>query len=344
MSEPETITGVAADDGPATAPASPAKRWRARVVQVVRILAAVGIAYFIVATTVQQWSEVSATFRHLSWPSLGASLGAAVACLWATMMAWRAMVGSLDHPLRIRDAAPIQLVGALGKYLPGTVWAYVVQMELGRRVGVSRAKVFIGSAVVTGLGVTVGLVLTAPGFGVAFDGADATSHHTFAAVAVWCAVILLPFGLACCYPPLLTWLVNRAMRLLRRPALDRPISWRAVLVSGAWCAVGYLAAGVHVWLLVRAHLPGGAVHGLVGSVFAMALAMSISTFVIVAPSGLGAREFLMGIALAGLGVPWPTAWALTLVSRLLFTIADVAAAGVSAAVGLRRIRHTEPPA
>ncbi|MER7281416.1 lysylphosphatidylglycerol synthase transmembrane domain-containing protein [Dactylosporangium sp. NPDC000244] len=337
------MSGVAMDDGtqaPA-APAKPARPWRARVILVVRILAALAIAYFIVATTVQQWSSVSATFRSLSWPSLAASLAAAVACLWATMMAWRSMVGSLDHPLRIRDAAPIQLIGALGKYLPGTVWAYVVQMELGRRVGVSRAKVFIGSAVVTGLGVTVGLVLTAPGFGVAFDGADATKHQTFAAVAVWCAVILLPFGLVCCYPPLLTYLVGRAMRILRRPALDRPITWRAVLVSSAWCAVGYLAAGVHIWFLVRAHLPG--VHGLVGSVFAMALAMSISTFVIVAPSGLGAREFLMAIALAGLGVPWPTAWALTLVSRLLFTLADVAAAGVSAAVGLRRIRHTPSP-
>jgi uncharacterized membrane protein YbhN (UPF0104 family) len=329
---PETITVT-------SAPAAQSRPWRSRAILAVRILAALGIAYFIVATTVRQWSDVSDTFRHLSWPSLGASLAAAVACLWATMMAWRAMVGSLDHPLRIRDAAPIQLVGALGKYLPGTVWAYVVQMELGRRVGVSRAKVFIGSAVVTGLGVTVGLILTAPGFGVAFDGADATSHRTFAAIAVWCAVILLPFGLACCYPPLLTYLVNRAMRLLRRPALDRPITWRAVLLSSMWCAIGYLAAGVHIWFLVRAHVPGVA-HGLVGSVFAMALAMSISTFVIVAPSGLGAREFLMAIALAGLGVPWPTAWALTLVSRLLFTIADVAAAGASAAVGLRRIRHT----
>jgi len=317
-------------------PARPS--WRAHAITAIRIIAALGIVYFIVATTIDQWTEVSDTFRHLSWLALTASLAAAVACLWATMMAWRAMVGSLDHPLRVRDAAPIALVGALGKYLPGTVWAYVVQMELGRRAGVSRSKVFIGSVVVSGLGVTCGLILTAPGFGVAFDGAGETTHGTFAAVAVWSAVVLLPFALACCYPPLLTWLVNRAMRVLRRAPLDRPIGWRPVLASAAWCTVGYLAAGLHIWLLVRSELPG--LHGYAGSVFAMALAMSISTFVIIAPSGLGAREFLMAIALAGLGVAWPTAWALTLVSRLLFTVADVAAAGVSAAVGLRRIRKS----
>jgi uncharacterized membrane protein YbhN (UPF0104 family) len=324
----------------------PAKPWRARLVTAVRVLAAAGIVYFIVATTIDQWPAVQATFRTLSWPALIASLAAAVASLWTTMMAWRAMVGSIDHPLRVRDAAPIMLVGSLGKYLPGSVWAYVVQMELGRRAGVSRSKVFIGSVLVSGLGVTSGLILTAPGFGIALDGVQASGHEVFGAVAVWSSLILLPFAVACCYPPLLTWLVGKAMRVLRRPPLDRPITWRAVLSSAGWCVAGYLTAGLHVWLLVRAGLPGltdlSGLSGYAGSVFAMALAMSISTFVIVAPSGLGAREFLMAIALAGLGVPWATAWALTLVSRLLFTVADVAAAGVAAAVGLRRIRHSEP--
>ncbi|UWP84263.1 lysylphosphatidylglycerol synthase transmembrane domain-containing protein [Dactylosporangium fulvum] len=337
MGESETITGDPVQD-PAVAPTPPARPWRARLVKAVRILAALGIVYFIVATTVDQWGAVETTFRKLSWPTLVASLVAAVASLWATMMAWRAMVGNLDHRLRVRDAAPIMLVGALGKYLPGTVWAYVVQMELGRRAGVSRAKVFIGSVVVSGLGVACGLILTAPGFGIAFDGADASKHDTFGAIAVWSAVILFPLAIVCCYPPLLTWLVNRAMRLLRRAPLDRPIGWRPVLESLAWIAAGYLAAGLHVWLLVRSDLPG--FDGFMGSVFAMALALSISTFVIVAPSGLGAREFLMAVALAGLGMSWPSAWAITLVSRLLFTLADVAAAGVSAAVGLRRIRRS----
>ncbi|WP_344503220.1 lysylphosphatidylglycerol synthase transmembrane domain-containing protein [Dactylosporangium maewongense] len=320
---------------------APAKPWRARLITAVRILAAAGIVYFIVATTVRQWSDVAATFRALSWPSLIASLLAAVVSLWTTMMAWRAMVGSIDHPLRVRDAAPIMLVGSLGKYLPGSVWAYVVQMELGRRAGVSRSKVFIGSVLVSGLGVTSGLILTTPGFGAALDGVKASGHEVFGSVAVWASVILLPFAVACCYPPLLTWIVGRAMRVLRRPPLDRPITWRPILSSVAWCVAGYVTAGLHVWLLVRSHLPG--LSGLTGSVFAMALAMSISTFVIVAPSGLGAREFLMAIALAGLGVPWATAWALTLVSRLLFTVADVAAAGVAGAVGLRRIRHATSP-
>jgi uncharacterized membrane protein YbhN (UPF0104 family) len=320
---------------------APAKPWRARLITAVRIIAALGIVYFIVATTVDQWPAVQATFRDLPWLSLFASLVAAVLSLWSTMMAWRSMVGSIDHPLRIRDAAPIMLVGSLGKYLPGSVWAYVVQMELGRRAGVSRSKVFIGSVLVSGIGVTIGLLLTAPGFGTAFDGVRASGHEVFGSLAVWVAIILLPFTVVCCYPPLLTWIVDRAMRVLRRPPLDRPITWRPILSSMAWCVAGYLTAGLHVWLLVRSFLPG--LDGLAGSVFAMALAMSISTFVIVAPSGLGAREFLMALGLAGLGMPWATAWAMTLMSRLLFTVADVAAAGAAAAVGLRRIRHSQAP-
>ncbi len=320
---------------------APAKPWRARLITAVRLLAVLGIVYFIVVTTINQWSAVEDTFRKLSWLSLIAALFGAVLSLWTTMMAWRAMVGSVDHKLRVRDAAPIMLVGSLGKYLPGSVWAYVVQMELGRRAGVSRSKVFISSVLVSGLGVTTGLVLTSPGFGIAFDGVRASGHEVFGSIAVWVSIILLPFAVACAYPPLLTWLVSRAMRVMRRPPLDRPITWRHLLECLVWCVAGYLAAGLHVWLLVRAHLPG--LDGLAGSIFAMALAMSISTFVIVAPSGLGAREFLMALGLAGLGVPWATAWALTLVSRLLYTVADGAAAGIAAAVGLRRIRHSPAP-
>ena len=181
--------------------AAPAKPWRARLITAVRIIAALGIVYFIVATTVDQWPAVQATFRDLPWLSLIASLVAAVArrC-GSTMMAWRSMVGSIDHPLRVRDAAPIMLVGSLGKYLPGSVWAYVVQMELGRRAGVSRSKVFIGSVLVSGIGVTIGLILTAPGFGTAFDGVRASGHEVFGSLAVWASIILLPFAVVVLLP------------------------------------------------------------------------------------------------------------------------------------------------
>ena len=321
------------------APVRRAHPWRARAVLALRVAAALAIMYFIVVTTIEQWDDVRATFADLSWLALGLSLIAGVASLWTHALAWRAIVNHLSHPLPVRTAAPILLVGQLGKYLPGSVWAYVVQMELGRRAGVLRSKVFIASLVVTGVSVTVGLLITAPGLGVAFRAADRADHRTFALIAVWSAVILLPVAVVCCHPTVLTRLIGVTLRVMRRPGLDRPITWRVVLASSLWVAVGYVLGGMHLWLLVQSRAMSGP-SGIPGNVWAISMALSVSAFVIIAPSGIGVREFLIAVALTGFGVPYPIGWGLALASRLIYTIADIVAAGASAVVGLRRIRHS----
>jgi uncharacterized membrane protein YbhN (UPF0104 family) len=70
----------------------------------------------------------------------------------------------------------------------------------------------------------------------------------------------------------------------------------------------------------------------------MALALAVSVFVIVAPSGIGVREFLVAVALGGFGVSFGTAYGIALASRLIFTIADIIAAGGAAAVGAHRLK------
>jgi uncharacterized membrane protein YbhN (UPF0104 family) len=72
----------------------------------------------------------------------------------------------------------------------------------------------------------------------------------------------------------------------------------------------------------------------------MALAMSVSVFVVIAPSGIGIREFIIAVALTGHGVTFEAAFAIALVARLIFTLGDGVVAGVAAAVGLHRLHHT----
>ena len=43
------------------------------------------------------------------------------------------------------------------------------------------------------------------------------------------AALVLPIGLVCLIPRLLTLLVATALRLMRRPPLDTPLSWSGVL-------------------------------------------------------------------------------------------------------------------
>jgi glycosyltransferase 2 family protein len=291
----------------------------------VRIVAALAIGYFIVATTIDQWTEVRSTFQRLSWPLVVLSLVAALAGIGANTYAWRAAIADLDHPVPIRAAGQVFLVGQLGKYLPGSVWSYVLQMELGQRVGIPRARGFLASLISTGIGITVGLVIGALGLRGTVTASRGGEHATLARSAFYLLLALLPVAIACAHPRVLTWLMGLLLRLLRRPTLARPLSWDGILRVSFWSAIGYALFGLHLWLLAHDQL--GSWSGLGGCVAAIGFAISVSTFVVVAPSGIGVREFLIAITLTALGVPFGAGYAIALASRLVATVADVVAAG-----------------
>jgi uncharacterized membrane protein YbhN (UPF0104 family) len=319
---------------PGTAAAPAAHKLRRRIIGAVRVLAVVAIVYFVVATTVAQWHDVRATFHRLSWPVVALSLAAALLAIGATALSWRAALADLGYRVPVASAAQVLLVGQLGKYLPGSVWSYVMQMELGRRAGIPRSRAFLASLVMTGLGITTGLAIGALGL----PGTLRTSHDTTARVAFWVTLLLLPVALACAHPRVLSRLVHLVLRLFRREPLDAPLTWRGVLATMLWSAVGYAGFGVHLWLLAGTQARPG-IGGLGSCVVAIALAISVSTVVVIAPSGIGVREFLIAIALVGFGVPFGTAYGIALASRLIATVGDVIAAGLAAITGVRRIHR-----
>jgi uncharacterized membrane protein YbhN (UPF0104 family) len=329
-------TEIVLEPGTDAAPARPLRR---RIIAAVRIVAALAIVYFVVATTIAQWHDVKATFHRLSWPAVLLALVAALLAIGATALSWRAALADLGYRIPVASAAQVLLVGQLGKYLPGSVWSYVMQMELGRRAGIPRSRAFLASLVMTGLGITTGLAIGALGLPGTFRASHSSEYSATARVAFWVTLGLLPIALVCAHPRVLTRLVQLVLRLFRRDPLDTPLSWRGVLATMLWSAVGYAGFGVHLWLLARSQGTAG-IAGLGSCVVAIALAIAVSTVVVIAPSGIGVREFLIVIALGGFGVPFGTAYGIALASRLIATIGDVVAAGIAAITGVRRIRHS----
>src|SRR6476660_3721762 len=159
---------------------------------VLRVLVIVAIAVGIVWTTVNQWPSVRDTITGLAWQSIVLSLVMAVLGIFAGMMAWRSSLRDLGHEVPVLTAGRINLIGSLGKYVPGSVWAYVLQMELGRRAGLPRPRAFLASLVSTGLGITSGLavgLLAVPALTANNPDADA------ARAALWLLVGLVPVAL-----------------------------------------------------------------------------------------------------------------------------------------------------
>jgi uncharacterized membrane protein YbhN (UPF0104 family) len=315
----DTVTSEVDDSGKVT-PTRTGRRQR--VLTAVRIMFTVAVLVAVAYTTTTQWHEVKAYLTSIPWESAVLSLTFVLLGLVGSTFAWRAALAHIGHDIPVRSASQIYLVGLLAKYLPGSVWAFVMQMELGRRAGLPRSRAFLASIVVTGISTTTALVIGTLGLPALFD---------VGGVAVAAIAVLVPVSLVCAHPRVLTWLVQRVLKIFRRPPLQTPITWRGVAVVSAWCAVMWVAYGFHLWLLASSQTAPG-VGGMLRSLGAVSLGMTAGMLAFVVPSGLGVREAMIVAALLPY-VPAGTALGMALASRMLFIVGDLLAAGFAAGLG-----------
>jgi hypothetical protein len=288
-------------------------RWLSRVLRAAFLLVALVV---IVVTLREQGGEVRGAITRTGIAAPLASLVAALAGLFASAQVWRSLLTDLGSRLPMRPALHVFFLGQLGKYLPGSVFAVAAQMVLGRDQGVSRSRVgtasllFMGVLVATGLLVSaVALPLTSPG---ALD-------------AYFWVLLVLPVGLVCLAPPVLTRLVGVMLRVLRRDPLERPLSWRGIGAAVGWSLAMWAAYGVHVLLLVlpqRAELTGGAASLPLLALGGYALAWTVGFLFLLAPAGAVLREAVLVLALAPL-LDKPAATAVAVVSRGVMTLGDL---------------------
>lgn len=320
-----------ASPAPAEAPPAPvvSKRsvliaWSRRV-----LLAAVvaGAGYYLVT----RWDEVWATLAQVPWYSAVLSLVAVTAGILSTTFAWQHIVDDLGEPVGRVRGAQIFLVSQLGKYVPGAVWAYVLQMELGRKAGLPRARMFVSSLIQVGIAVVASLLVGALALPVLMDAEPA---------AVW-LFALLPFGLVALHPRVMTWGVNMVLRVLKKAPLDHRLRWSTILRAFVFTVASYVLFGTHLWLLATA---GGVpqLDLLMLSSGAIAIGLTAGLFFFILPSGAGVRDLLVAVALTPVvGAVGGAAFAIA--SRAMFTVADVGTAGVAAGLAKLKLRHAEQP-
>lgn len=297
-----------------------------RTVLIVAVVA--GAAYQLVT----QWQQVSSTLLQLPWQSLALSMVAVFVGIGLSAMVWHVIVADLGAPIGSTAGAQIYLVGQLGKYIPGTVFMFLLQMEMGRAKGISRARIFTASLVAAGMGVVASLILGLLALPMVLDG------HT---QALW-LFALLPIGLVFLHPKILTWLVSRVLRLLGRQPLPHALTAKAIVTALLLSLGVYAAFGAHLWLITNSlGSPGAA--GFVLCVGAYGVAMTAGLLAFFLPSGIGVRDGVLVAALATsiAGLSSGQALALAVVSRLMFTIADIISAAVAALVA--RLRGAELP-
>jgi uncharacterized membrane protein YbhN (UPF0104 family) len=266
-----------------------------------------------------QWAELRTGAAQLSVGYLTAAAAAVGASLVLSLLSWRATLAGLGADVPLGRSARIYFVGQLGKYVPGSVWPVLAQMELGAAYGLSRPLVAASSLLAMAIAVPVALavgLLAVPGL-LSGDG----SAYLLLFLALPVAVVVLS-------PPVLNPLLDRLLRLARRPALPQRIDGPAVLRVAAFAGAAHLLLGLQAWLLARdLGAEGPAVLPL--AVGAFALASVAGLLALPVPAGAGVREAVLVVALAPV-LPVGSALLLALVSRVLLTVGDLAAATTAA--------------
>ena len=284
-----------------------------RIGLLARVLAFCGYGLYL------EWPQVTAGLGRLHLYSVIFSLAAAMAGGTCMMLAWRAVLADLGSPLPLRAAAKISFVSQLGKYVPGAVWAFAAQVELGRDAGVPRRR-----SVAAVRRVARALDRRRPRRRGRHAAADVARHGPALLVGAGGRAgdrrRPVPAGLRPRHG-------SRCSALAGRQPLERRPSWPDLARALAWTLLGWVLLGLQVWLLV-ADIDRRAAATCCSRQAAMRSPSRFRTLLVVFPGGIGAREVVLTAALVPV-LPHGTAVAVALMTRVVTTASDLAWGGLA---------------
>jgi glycosyltransferase 2 family protein len=295
-----------------------------RLLKVAVVVVAVGIGAYEIS---REWHDVHRALGQIGFLACLWALLALLAMQFAALKVWQILMGGLGSRLSLPVAGRILFIGQLGKYIPGSVWPILAQMELGARANVPRTRSATGSVLAMIVSLVAGLItamVTLP-----FAQNDPQYLWVF---------LIVPVVIVCLHPRVLNPLLNKLFKLAKRPGLERPLTGRVLARAFAWSFTAWLFNGLQIWFLMEKFgAPAGKT--ILIALGGYAFAWCVGFVVIIAPAGAGIREALLVAALSPV-IGGPAALAVALVSRAVNTISDLLVAGLAAA-GRRRQLGTE---
>jgi uncharacterized membrane protein YbhN (UPF0104 family) len=325
-------------DAQSPAPVTPA--WRRMLGRALHVLESrafkLGFVAAMVAlgvwAVVKQWAEFKSGLDRIG-PTAGLlALVCVIVGLLLNLQVWRGLLGASGSPLRPRAASRVYFIGQLGKYVPGSVWPVLAQMELGRAYKVPRERSATSAMIAMTIGLASGLLATLIGLPF-MEGEEGGATGTY-----WWAFLFIPVLLVCLHPRILNPVLCRGLRMIGRPAPERPLTLRTVLIAIGVNMLAWFANGLQIWVMaVRLGAHGG--HVVLVSVAAYAFAWCVGFLIVLAPAGAGVREVILVATLTPVVGSYGMATAIALVSRLVTVVADLAGAAVAGAFGLRSSAH-----
>lgn len=291
------------------------------------------IAVALLCTTlVQEWSSFTAALANVRAQSMVIAAFSALLAVFCSAFSWREAYAGLGMSLRVSVSLRVFFVSQIGKYIPGSVWPVLSQMEMARDRGYSRARA--GAASV--LSMLVGVVTSGSVACVVM-----LTRAPSALTDYWFVLLVVPAGIFVLTPPGLRMVIQLIGRVLHKEFDVSTIRGMRILYSCLWALAMWGLYGIHTWIILRDLGAAGAV-SLSAAVGAFAFAWVIGFLVVLAPAGVGVREAVMVLALGG-AVSTATAFAFAIVSRVVLTLIDAAVACLGFLLGKDGHRRESTP-
>ncbi|WP_194784487.1 lysylphosphatidylglycerol synthase domain-containing protein [Actinomyces haliotis] len=270
---------------------------------------------FLAREVVSQWAEVKDVLAVMPVWSVVASVVLAMGAVAASGEQQRLLLLALGHDIARREWFAVFFAAQLGKYVPGTAWAYVSQMELSRAKGVRRASSVI--VMLLGAGMTV-----LASFAV---GLVAAPYPTVGWLPVWLRALAGALGIVglvilSARPAVFAWAVRH---LPERARVDTTTldGVRHLWTPTAWTLLATVLYGLHVLVLATVTTPGDASEMIWRALGGFATAWVVGFLAIIVPAGVGVREVILVAFLAPV-TGAAAALTVTVLSRFLIIIAE----------------------
>lgn len=278
------------------------------------------IIAFIALALVSNWDVISAVqwtperFGLIGLAMLATLLRRLAGGLrWAWIVRW---VGQ-NSAMSLRQHLKVYFVSNLATYLPGTYWFIPGRMMMNKQHGMSAFQTGVSTLLEHFLLILSGSLLGIFGLDLVAEALDVQVESFF-----WVVLVIL-VGLIAIHPRSVRLMTNFMARALRVEPLTLSLSYSKMLLHLLWSVLIWLLGSISLLLLAKAFLPELGVDEL--GVFSAIFAVSwlIGFFTPFAPSGIGVREGVLGVAFAALGIPLGITVLLAALSRLLIIFEDV---------------------
>lgn len=298
--------------------------------------------------SVSKWQQQSTatriTLADVRWGWLVVSAVTYAISLIPAGLVLRRALAALHQPIGLRLVMAAQLVGHLGKYVPGKAMVIVLRASILSR---GATKISIKLSAIAVIIETLNLIAVGAALALLLVMVLETPPWI-----KWGSALMAIGALFGTLPPVLRFALSPRLRIRKRNShkdetlQPMPLDWTTndLVAAWFWCAISWAFTGISMTAVVLALVPLSADQSVVSLTLicsAAAMLAFVAGFLSLLPGGVGVRETVLATLLGPIIGPGPALLSAVVARLVQLAVESILAAGIWTMMNRRRIRPTD---